>query len=64
MKALYCGMAANLQQAASSQLAHIRQQEMSIIFQDLRLFPQLTAWENIELNRVLQTPFCKAEKNR
>ena len=38
-------------------LATIRQQEISIVFQDLRLFPNLTARENIELNRVLQQPY-------
>jgi ABC-type lipoprotein export system ATPase subunit len=38
-------------------LSQIRQQQVSVIFQDLRLFPNLTARENIELNRVLQEPF-------
>lgn len=42
-------------------LAELRQQKFSIIFQDLRLFPNLTAWENIELKRVLQVPFYEAE---
>lgn len=42
-------------------LAELRQQKFSIIFQDLRLFPNLTAWENIELKRVLQVPFYGAE---
>ncbi len=42
------------------QLAALRQQHISIIFQDLRLFPNLTARENIELKRVLQTPFYEA----
>ncbi len=37
-------------------LAEKRQQQLSIIFQDLRLFNNLTARENIELNRVLQQP--------
>ncbi len=37
-------------------LAQMRQQNVSIIFQDLRLFPNLTARENIELKRVLQKP--------
>lgn len=37
-------------------LAEIRQQKLSIIFQDLRLFSNLTGRENIELKRVLQTP--------
>lgn len=39
------------------ELAVLRQQNLSIIFQDLRLFPNLTARENIELKRILQTPF-------
>ncbi len=43
------------------ELALIRQQKISIIFQDLRLFPNLTARENIELKRVLQTPYHPAE---
>ncbi len=47
-----------LQQMNNEQLAVMRQQKVSIIFQDLRLFPQLTARENIELNRVLQSPYC------
>lgn len=34
-------------------LAQLRSQEMSVIFQDMRLFPDLTAWENLELKRSL-----------
>lgn len=41
-------------------LAELRQQKISIIFQDLRLFPNLTARENIELKRVLQTPYYES----
>lgn len=40
-------------------LALLRQNKLSIIFQDLRLFPNLTAKENIELKRVLQKPYCE-----
>lgn len=43
------------------ELAALRQYQISIIFQDLRLFPNLTARENIELKRVLQTPFYEAD---
>lgn len=44
-------------------LSAVRQQQVSIIFQDLRLFDQLTALENIELKRVmLQNPYCTREK--
>ena len=45
----------------TTDLSTLRQQEVSIVFQDLRLFPQLTAKENIEINRVLQEPYCKEE---
>jgi len=41
-------------------LALLRQKQVSIIFQDLRLFPQLTARENIELKRVMQQPFYES----
>lgn len=45
----------------SNDLAELRQHKVSIIFQDLRLFPNLTARENIELKRVLQTPYYEAD---
>ena len=47
----------DLKNFSTTDLAAIRQQEVSIVFQDLRLFPQLTAKENIEVNRVLQQPY-------
>jgi ABC-type lipoprotein export system ATPase subunit len=52
----------NLQQIPPTPLAQLRQQEVSIIFQDLRLFAHLTARENIELKRVLQQPFYDSDK--
>ncbi|MEO8711208.1 MAG: ATP-binding cassette domain-containing protein [Parafilimonas sp.] len=42
------------------ELAILRQQNISIIFQDLRLFSNLTARENIELKRVLQKPIYES----
>ncbi|HEX5153827.1 MAG TPA: ATP-binding cassette domain-containing protein [Parafilimonas sp.] len=44
----------------ADELALLRQQHISIIFQDLRLFPNLTARENIELKRVLQQPLYES----
>ncbi|RAI98720.1 putative ABC transport system ATP-binding protein [Chitinophaga skermanii] len=37
-----------------TELANIRQSQVSVIFQDLRLFDQLTALENIELKNIMQ----------
>jgi ABC-type lipoprotein export system ATPase subunit len=42
----------------AEKMATIRQSKLSVIFQDLRLFPYLTAFENIQLKRLLQTPYC------
>lgn len=50
----------NLLLINQDELAVLRQQNISIIFQDLRLFPNLTARENIELNRVLQQPIYES----
>jgi putative ABC transport system ATP-binding protein len=52
----------NLQELPTEQLAQYRQEKISIIFQDMRLFPNLTSFENIELKRVLQKPYCDQEK--
>ncbi|HSC53937.1 MAG TPA: ATP-binding cassette domain-containing protein [Phnomibacter sp.] len=44
-------------------MAQIRQEKLSVVFQDLRLFGQLTALENIELKRRMSpTPYYPAEK--
>jgi len=51
----------DIREVVEDELAVIRQQKVSIIFQDLRLFGNLTARENIELNRVLQQPFYESE---
>lgn len=54
--------AADLKNIEGDALANMRQQYVSIIFQDLRLFPNLTAKENIELNRVLQKPYYESNR--
>ncbi|NSL89513.1 ATP-binding cassette domain-containing protein [Chitinophaga sp. Mgbs1] len=51
------------QSYSRNEVASMRQQQVSIVFQDLRLFEQLTAEENITLKRVmLPQPYCSAEK--
>lgn len=43
-------------------LAVLRQSSISVVFQDLRLFPNLTAKENIELKRLLAPEYCNSSK--
>ncbi len=52
----------NILQLNPNELAQIRQQHWSIVFQDLRLFSSLTARENIELKRVLYNPIITEEQ--
>ena len=42
-------------------LAGFRKNKLSIVFQDMRLFPQQTVWENLEIKRQLN-PFHPPEK--
>lgn len=46
----------NIKTASAEEKAKLRQQVMSIVFQDLQLFPDQTVKENIEIKRNLQ-PF-------
>ncbi len=43
----------NMTTITNEQLAKIRSGTLSVIFQDMRLFPELTAWENLEIKRQL-----------
>jgi putative ABC transport system ATP-binding protein len=52
----------DLREITGDELAQLRQQKVSVIFQDLRLFENLTARENIELKRVLHVPFYESAK--
>jgi ABC-type lipoprotein export system ATPase subunit len=54
--------AKDLKEIVGDELASKRQQQVSVVFQDLRLFPNLTARENIELKRVLSKPIYEASK--
>ncbi len=42
-------------------LSSINNKQLSIIFQDLRIFPELTAWENLELKRSLTNTITTEE---
>jgi putative ABC transport system ATP-binding protein len=41
----------NLTTTDNESLARLRATSISVIFQDMRLFPELTAWENIDIKR-------------
>jgi putative ABC transport system ATP-binding protein len=42
-----------MEHLSNDQLSALRAKELSVIFQDMRLFPSLTALENIEVKRAL-----------
>jgi putative ABC transport system ATP-binding protein len=42
-------------------LASLRKEKLSMVFQDLRLFPEQTVWQNIEIKRLLN-PFHPPKK--
>jgi len=44
---------ATLNNTDNETLARLRANNISVIFQDMRLFPELTAWENLEIKRKL-----------
>ena len=51
----------NIKQLSFENFADWRKDHMSIVFQDLRLFPEQTVFENIDIKRQLN-PFHPAEK--
>ena len=51
------------QSISPGELASFRQTQLSVVFQDLRLFPKLTGWDNIELKRQMSAkPYCSKEE--
>lgn len=52
----------NIKFFSKDELANIRQQKLSVVFQDLKLFSQLTAKENIDVKRTMQQPFYEESK--
>lgn len=45
----------------AEQMADLRAGKLSVIFQDMRLFPELTTWENLEAKRSLSNTVTEAE---
>jgi ABC-type lipoprotein export system ATPase subunit len=56
-----CWDAHNMTTINNEQLAQIRSGSLSVIFQDMRLFPELTAWENLEIKRQLANTVSEQE---
>ena len=52
----------SLKDFSLDELVKMRQNKLSVIFQNLRLFPNLSAFENIELKRLLVPNYCSKEK--
>jgi ABC-type lipoprotein export system ATPase subunit len=53
----------NLRAYIPEELAQLRAKNISIIFQDMRLFPEISAWENLELKRILTNTISQQEVN-
>jgi ABC-type lipoprotein export system ATPase subunit len=51
----------SLKTTHNEDLAKLRTSSISVIFQDMRLFPELTAWENIEIKRQLTNSVTQRE---
>lgn len=42
-------------------IAELRAKKISVIFQDMRLFPELSSWENLEIKRTLTNTISEEE---
>ena len=51
----------NVRKLTVKQWTDIRKRSLSMLFQELRLFPELTAWENVQLKNGL-TGFCRKQQ--
>ena len=53
----------SMNNAGNEVLAQLRTNGISVIFQDMRLFLELTAWENIEIKRKLTNTITEQQAN-
>ncbi|PQJ11321.1 ABC transporter [Flavipsychrobacter stenotrophus] len=42
-----------MKRGSAAEISQLRTKDVSVIFQDMRLFPELTAWENLDIKRRL-----------
>ena len=54
----------DIRQLAVADWVQVRKQSISTLFQELRLFPELTAWENVQIKNSLTHFKTEAEINR
>lgn len=47
-----------------SQWVRVRQRHISMLFQEMRLFPELTSWENVGIKNSLTNHICEADIRR
>lgn len=52
-----------MKKGKSEEIARLRTNHISIIFQDMRLFPELTAWENLDIKRRLTNTVTEQQVN-
>lgn len=58
---IICFDGENVKNFPVSRWVEIRKRSLSLLFQELRLFPELTAWENVQLKNSL-TGHCKRKQ--
>lgn len=58
---IICFDGENVKNFSVSRWVEIRKRSLSMLFQELRLFPELTAWENVQLKNSL-TGHCKRKQ--
>ena len=58
---IICFDGENVKNFSVSRWVEIRKRSLSMLFQELRLFPELTAWENVQLKNSLTGP-CKRKQ--
>lgn len=58
-----CWNGDDIKTQSTETIARWRAQSISIIFQDLRVFPELTAWENLDIKRRLTNTITAKEAN-
>ena len=51
----------NIRNLSVSQWVHLRKTSLSMLFQELRLFGELTAWENVRMKNAL-TGYCQRKQ--